>query len=155
MESFRMNQIKSVFLFTVAMIVFGCGVRAESPNFVVIFCDDLGYGDLSCFGHPTIRTENLDRMAAHYLRLFGLAGGTPTFSFNCPGRPGPAPHSQSAPQAPRMMKTLTRLRAFFSWTTAKQRVISHPKRRKSADFGTPPTSPADDPLTPVQEGGEN
>ena len=36
----------------------------ESPNFVVIFCDDLGYGDLSCFGHPTIRTPSLDRMAA-------------------------------------------------------------------------------------------
>ena len=34
------------------------------PNFVVIFCDDLGYGDLSCFGHPTIRTPHLDRMAA-------------------------------------------------------------------------------------------
>ena len=38
--------------------------KAESPNIVVIFCDDLGYGDLSCFGHPTIRTPNLDRMAA-------------------------------------------------------------------------------------------
>ena len=33
------------------------------PNFVVIFCDDLGYGDLGCFGHPSIRTPNLDRMA--------------------------------------------------------------------------------------------
>ena len=36
---------------------------SKSPNFVVIFCDDLGYGDLGCFGHPTIRTPNLDRMA--------------------------------------------------------------------------------------------
>ncbi len=34
------------------------------PNFVVIFCDDLGYGDLGSFGNPTIRTPNLDRMAA-------------------------------------------------------------------------------------------
>ncbi|MAS92404.1 MAG: arylsulfatase [Verrucomicrobiales bacterium] len=34
------------------------------PNFVVIFCDDLGYGDLSCFGHPSIKTPNLDAMAA-------------------------------------------------------------------------------------------
>jgi arylsulfatase A len=33
------------------------------PNFVVIFCDDLGWGDLGCFGHPTIRTPHLDRMA--------------------------------------------------------------------------------------------
>lgn len=35
----------------------------RQPNFVVIFADDLGYGDLGCFGHPTIRTPNLDRMA--------------------------------------------------------------------------------------------
>lgn len=33
-------------------------------NFVVIFCDDLGYGDLGSFGNPTIRTPHLDRMAA-------------------------------------------------------------------------------------------
>jgi len=36
----------------------------QPPNFVVIFCDDLGYGDLGSFGHPTIRTPNLDRMVA-------------------------------------------------------------------------------------------
>jgi len=36
----------------------------KRPNFVIIFCDDLGYGDLACFGHPTIRTPHLDRMAA-------------------------------------------------------------------------------------------
>ena len=38
------------------------------PNFVVIFADDLGYGDLGCYGHPTIRTPNLDRMAAEGMR---------------------------------------------------------------------------------------
>lgn len=39
------------------------------PNLVVIFADDLGYGDLSCYGHPTIRTPELDRMAAEGLRF--------------------------------------------------------------------------------------
>jgi arylsulfatase A-like enzyme len=39
-------------------------VAAEKPNFVIVFADDLGYGDLGCFGHPTIRTPNLDRLAA-------------------------------------------------------------------------------------------
>lgn len=34
------------------------------PNIVVIFCDDMGYGDLGAFGHPTIQTPNMDRMAA-------------------------------------------------------------------------------------------
>ncbi|NQV31850.1 MAG: sulfatase-like hydrolase/transferase, partial [Phycisphaeraceae bacterium] len=37
---------------------------AEKPNIVVVFADDMGYGDLSCFGHPTINTPNLDRMAS-------------------------------------------------------------------------------------------
>jgi len=38
--------------------------KASQPNFIVIFTDDQGYGDLGCFGHPTIKTPNLDRMAA-------------------------------------------------------------------------------------------
>ncbi|UWX55732.1 sulfatase-like hydrolase/transferase [Maribacter litopenaei] len=38
-------------------------VEKKPLNFVVIFADDLGYGDLGIFGHPTINTPNLDRMA--------------------------------------------------------------------------------------------
>jgi arylsulfatase A len=39
------------------------------PNVVILFADDLGYGDLGCYGHPTIRTPNLDRMAAEGMRF--------------------------------------------------------------------------------------
>jgi len=42
---------------------------AQRPNFVVVLCDDLGYGDLACYGHPVIQTPNVDRFAAESMRL--------------------------------------------------------------------------------------
>jgi len=42
---------------------------ADPPNLVVLFADDLGWGDLGCQGHPTIRTPCLDRMAREGMRF--------------------------------------------------------------------------------------
>jgi len=46
----------------------GAGPR-KPPNFIVIFADDMGYGDLGCYGNPTIRTPNLDQMARDGMRM--------------------------------------------------------------------------------------
>lgn len=41
----------------------------SSPNFIVLFADDQGWGDLGVYGHPDIRTPHIDRMAAEGMRL--------------------------------------------------------------------------------------
>lgn len=52
----------------------------KRPSFVVILCDDLGYGDLSCFGHPHIRTPNLNRLAERGMRLTSCYSSAPVCS---------------------------------------------------------------------------
>ena len=48
-----------------ALLLALCALPAfAQQNFVIIFADDLGWGDIGPFGHPTINTPNLDRMAA-------------------------------------------------------------------------------------------
>lgn len=46
-----------------------CRAETSTPNFIIIFIDDMGYGDLGCYGNTTTRTPNIDRMAAEGLRF--------------------------------------------------------------------------------------
>jgi arylsulfatase A-like enzyme len=39
------------------------------PNIVILYADDIGYGDLGCYGHPTIHTPELDRMATEGMKF--------------------------------------------------------------------------------------
>ncbi len=45
------------------------GKAKRPPNFILIYADDLGYGDLGCFGSKKNRTPNIDKMAAEGMRL--------------------------------------------------------------------------------------
>ena len=40
------------------------GEAADHPNVVIIFADDLGYGDVGCYGATKVKTPNIDRLAA-------------------------------------------------------------------------------------------
>ena len=52
----------------------------DPPNFIILFADDLGYGDLGSYGHPYIRTPNLDRLAAQGQRWTDFYAAAPVCS---------------------------------------------------------------------------
>lgn len=56
-------------LFTAASCLTPGCKPAEKPNIIIIYADDLGYGDLSCYGATTISTPNIDRFAEKGLRF--------------------------------------------------------------------------------------
>ncbi len=53
------------------------GQGAQRPNIIFILCDDMGYGDLGCYGQQRIETPNLDRMAAEGMRFTQAYAGSP------------------------------------------------------------------------------
>jgi arylsulfatase A-like enzyme len=54
----------------------GCPPK-RPPNLVVVFCDDLGYGDPGCYGSPLVRTPAIDGMARRGMRFTDCYSGSP------------------------------------------------------------------------------
>lgn len=63
-------------LFAFLMLALACRA-AERPNIVFILADDLGYGELGCYGQQKIRTPNLDRLAQQGMRFTAHYSGAP------------------------------------------------------------------------------
>lgn len=61
--------IPILFAAVVLTLPLAASAAPKQPNLVIIMADDLGYADLGCYGHPSIRTPNIDRMAAEGLRF--------------------------------------------------------------------------------------
>ena len=49
----------------------------QRPNILYIMCDDMGYGDLSCYGQQHFSTPNIDRLAAQGMRMTSAYAGSP------------------------------------------------------------------------------
>ena len=66
------------------LIFCGCGALAalaagaqSKPNIIYIMCDDMGYGDLACYGQQYISTPNIDRLASQGMRFTQAYAGSP------------------------------------------------------------------------------
>ena len=55
--------------------------KQQKPNIIYIMCDDMGYGDLGCYGQKYILTPNIDRMAKEGMRFTQAYAGAPV---SCP-----------------------------------------------------------------------
>jgi arylsulfatase A len=67
------------------LLVVGRVDAAPRPNFVIVLCDDLGYGDLRCYGNQELQTPHIDRFASEGLRLTSCYAAHPNCS---PSRTG-------------------------------------------------------------------
>jgi arylsulfatase len=56
-------------ILTTVLLQSSSSSKSTSPNIILIFMDDLGYGDLSCYGAVNYQTPNIDKMAAEGMRF--------------------------------------------------------------------------------------
>lgn len=61
--------------FLLCLLLSASALAAERPNIVLVLCDDLGYGDLACYGCNDVQTPNLDKFASEGLRLTSCYAG--------------------------------------------------------------------------------
>ena len=70
----RRNFLKQVFGGAAALSISGCasgvlGSSRNKPNIIFVLADDLGYGDLGCYGQTQIQTPHIDKLAAQGMRF--------------------------------------------------------------------------------------
>ena len=71
------SRMKRTLVLCVGMVLSALSVcAADRTNVVILLADDMGYGDLACYGHPQIRTPNIDGLADDGLRLNSFVTGS-------------------------------------------------------------------------------
>ena len=71
-----MNKTQEL-LFAILGGIPSLAMAQQRPNIIFIMCDDMGYGDLGCYGQKLISTPNLDKMAAQGMRFTQAYAGSP------------------------------------------------------------------------------
>ena len=78
-----MTKVRQMMMLALGMAPIVAGAAGASdkketrPNIIFIMCDDMGYGDLGCYGQKRIETPNLDRMAQEGMRFTQAYAGSP------------------------------------------------------------------------------
>lgn len=68
-NTLSMRWLSAILLFFLSLGLFENAIAQEKPNIVVLLMDDVGYGDLSSYGHPIIKTPNMDRLGEEGIRF--------------------------------------------------------------------------------------
>ena len=64
----NLSLMKTIFRF-LFLISLSYSALAERPNIILVFIDDMGWGDFSCFGNEAAKTPHIDRLAKEGLRF--------------------------------------------------------------------------------------
>src|SRR5580765_4238891 len=69
-----MSRMRPAMLMLGLLLFVGCATQTPAasrrpPNVVILYADDLGYGDVSCYGATRVQTPNIDRLAQEGLRF--------------------------------------------------------------------------------------
>ncbi|MEM7559039.1 MAG: sulfatase-like hydrolase/transferase, partial [Planctomycetota bacterium] len=62
-------RLLTALFFVLQLAVSANSIAADRPNIVLVFIDDMGWADFSCFGNKEVQTENIDRLASEGIRF--------------------------------------------------------------------------------------
>lgn len=83
---FKFERVTLLIAFCLFILQVGFAGPGSRPNIIFIMADDLGYGDLGCYGQKKILTPNIDKLASEGMRFTqAYAGGPGLYTFSqCP-----------------------------------------------------------------------
>ncbi|QDS99641.1 sulfatase family protein [Adhaeretor mobilis] len=77
----KYNNLLTIALWMIASIFSVAKLdAADRPNILVVLCDDLGYGDIECYGHPHIKTPHVNNLATEGIRFTNFYSAAPVCS---------------------------------------------------------------------------